>query len=149
MQKRILVAILVICALFGTYQASYAKDKSLFERLGGKEAIKLVVDKFVSNVLADASIQPFFAITANEPGRADKLKVHLVEQICQVTGGPCAYKGRDMKTAHTGMGITNPQFDSLVSALVGALEHYKVAKKEQDELLGILGPLREVIVEKK
>lgn len=128
---------------------SAASDKTLYVRLGGKAAIQGVVDKFVENVLGDPTIQPFFAVTANEPGRAEKLKKHLVDQVCQVSGGPCTYTGRDMKTTHTNMGITDSQFDALVSALVKALDHYKVGSKEKDDLLAILAPLRTAIVEKK
>lgn len=127
----------------------HADGKSLYDRLGGKQAIRSVVDQFVTNVLADASIQPFFAITANEPGRAEKLKGHLTEQICQVTGGPCEYKGRDMKTAHVNMAISDKHFDALVNALVASLDQHKVGAGEKTELLGILGPLRAAIVEKK
>ena len=56
--------------------------------------------------------------------------------------------GKDMKTAHMGMGITGPEFDALVSDLVGALDEFKVGEKEKGELLGALGPMKPQIVEK-
>src|SRR4029077_4725807 len=75
-----------------------------------------------------------------------RLKRTLVDQICAGTGGPCTYAGRDMKTAHAGMGVTNADFDALVGDLVKTLDKFKVPEKEKGELLGILGPMRPSIV---
>jgi len=117
------------------------QQKSLYERLGGKDAITAVVDDFVGNVAADNRINKFFART-NIPN----LKRNLVDQICQATGGPCTYTGRDMRTAHKGMGITDADFNALVEDLQKSLNKFKVPEKEQGELLGILGPLKPQIV---
>jgi hemoglobin len=116
--------------------------KSLYDRLGGKEAITAVVDQFVANVAADARINGRFATTD-----IPKLKRHLVDQVCMAAGGPCIYTGRDMKTAHAGMKITNADFDALVEDLVGALDKFNVPKREQQELLALLGPMKKDIVE--
>ena len=64
------------------------------------------------------------------------------------SGGPCKYKGKDMKTAHMGMGITTADFNALVEDLVGALDKFKVGAHEKDQLLGALGPMKSDIVEK-
>jgi hemoglobin len=116
-------------------------DKSLYDRLGGKGAITAVVDDFVGNVAADKRINGFFA-KADVP----RLKGNLVDQICQATGGPCVYKGKDMKTAHKGMGIADADFNALVEDLVKSLDKFSVPAKEKGELLGILGPLKPQIV---
>jgi hemoglobin len=116
-------------------------QKSLYERLGGKDAITAVVDDFVGNVAADKRINGFFAKTD-----VPRLKRNLVDQICQGTGGPCVYTGRDMKTAHKGMGITDADFNALVEDLVKSLNKFNVPAKEQGELLGILGPMKPNIV---
>ena len=118
-------------------------DKSLYDRLGGKDAISAVVDDFVGRVAADNRINGFFA-KANIP----RLKTGLVNQICQASGGPCTYTGPDMKTAHRGMGITNAAFDALVGDLVASLDKFKVGDREKQELLSVLGPMRKDIVEK-
>lgn len=118
-----------------------AKSSTLYERLGGQPAINAVVDDFVANVAADKRINVFFA-QSNIP----RLKRLLAEQICAGAGGPCAYIGRDMKTAHAGMGINDPQFNALVEDLVKSLDKYKVPAKEQQELLALLGPMRKDIV---
>lgn len=116
-------------------------DKTLYDRLGGKGAITAVVDDFVGNVAADKRINGYFA-KADVP----RLKTNLVDQICQATGGPCVYKGKDMRTAHKGMGISDADFNALVEDLVKSLDKFNVPAKEKGELLGILGPLRSQIV---
>jgi hemoglobin len=135
-----LLALTAGCA--STMQQSMA-DKSLYERLGGKDAITAVVDDFVGRVAADNRINGFFA-KANVP----RLKMMLVDQICEASGGPCKYTGRDMKTAHRGMGVTNAGFDALVGDLVAALDKFNVGEREKQELLGALGPMKKDIVEK-
>jgi len=115
---------------------------SLYDRLGGKSAITAVVEKFVGNVAKDARINTRFATTD-----IPQLKGHLVDQVCGATGGPCTYTGRDMKTTHTGMRISNADFSALVEDLVAALNTFKVPKKEQSELLDLLGSMKSDIVE--
>jgi len=76
-----------------------------------------------------------------------RLTTMLIDQVCEAAGGPCKYAGRSMKEAHAGMGVTSGEFDALVQDLVATLNHFKVGKKEQDEILGVLGPLKTDIVE--
>ena len=125
-----------------------AKDKTLYERLGQKKAITAVVDEFVSRVAADTRINSYFAKTAADPKRLATFKMNLVNQICMASGGPCKYTGKDMKTAHAGMGITSGDFDALVQDLVAALDKFKVGEKEKGDLLGALGPMKSDIVTK-
>jgi len=119
-----------------------ASKASLYDRLGGKPAITAVVDQFVANVANDNRINQRFATTD-----IPKLKKNLVDQVCQASGGPCTYTGRDMKTTHAGMRITNADFDALVGDLVAALDTFHVPQPEQKELLGLLGPMRKYVVE--
>jgi hemoglobin len=107
-----------------------------------------VVDEFVSRVAADARINKFFAATAGDPARLKKFKGNLVDQICEASGGPCKYKGKDMKTAHMGMGVSSGDFNALVEDLSGALDTFKVGAHEKDQLLGALAPMKTQIVEK-
>lgn len=120
-----------------------ASGQSLYDRLGGKPAITAVVDDFVARVAADTRINGKFA-NANIP----RLKTMLVDQICQASGGPCTYTGRDMKSAHAGMGVSGTEFDALVGDLTATLNKYKVGEREKNELLGALGPMKKDIVEK-
>jgi hemoglobin len=116
--------------------------KSLYDRLGGKSSISAVADQFVANVAADTRINGRFAITDIQ-----KLKGHFVDQICMATGGPCTYSGRDMKTTHAGMKISDGDFGALVKDLVKALDMFKVPAQDKGEPLGLLGPMKEGIVE--
>ncbi len=124
--------------------ANEVKGTSLYDRLGGKGAITAVVETFVGNVGGDKRINSFFASTD-----LTKLKMHLVNQICEASGGPCKYAGRTMKQTHLGMGVHDAAFGALVEDLVTALDHHKVGKTEKDELLGVLGPMKNDIVERK
>lgn len=118
-------------------------DRSLYERLGGTGPITAVVGKFVTIVGGDKRINGYFA-------KADlvQLKKHLINMVCQASGGPCEYTGRDMKTAHKGMGVTGAAFNALVGDLVEALDTFNVPEREKGELLGVLGPMQKDIVEK-
>jgi hemoglobin len=145
-----LLTLLVLCSAvsFAAEPAAKAAAKTeapkkpLFERLGGKPAIEAVVDDFLGRVAKDERINAGFAI-----GDVPRLRQRLVELVCAGTGGPCVYSGRDMKSAHAGMKITNAQFDALVGHLVATLDKFKVPAQEKGELLGVLGPMRGAIVE--
>jgi len=115
---------------------------SLYERLGGINAITAVVENFRDRVAGDTRINQKFAQT--DLGRLRKM---LIDQVCEAAGGPCRYTGRSMKDAHKGMKVTSGEFDALVQDLVATLNQFKVGKKEQDEVLGVLGPLKTDIVE--
>ena len=140
--------VLTFAAALALPALSADKDKSLYERLGGKKSITAVVDEFVGRVAMDARINHYFAQTAADPARMKKFKLNLVYQICQATGGPCRYTGKSMKDAHAGMGITSADFNALVEDLSGALDKFKVKDKEKNELLGALAPMKSDIVTK-
>lgn len=147
MRKNLIVVAIVAAVAIGCFTKASADDKkSLYSRLGGKKAITAVVDEFVNNVAGDNRINKFFADTAKDPKRLAKFKGNLVDQICQASGGPCKYKGKDMKTAHKGMGISDGDFSALVDDLVKALNKFNVGANEQKELLGALGGMKGDIV---
>jgi hemoglobin len=115
---------------------------SLYDRLGGLEAITAVVDSFVARCAGDDRINLKF-----ERSDIPRLKKHLVDQVCEAAGGPCTYSGRDMQETHAGMGVTAGEFDALVEDLVATLDEFEVPKTDQEELLGLLAPMRSDIVE--
>jgi hemoglobin len=115
---------------------------SLYERLGGLEAINSVVESFVARCASDDRINQRFARTD-----IPRLKKMLADQVCEAAGGPCTYTGRNMRETHDGMGVTAGEFDALVEDLVATLDEFEVPKAEQEELLGLLGPMRDAIVE--
>jgi len=117
---------------------------TLYQRLGGREAIKQVVDDFVANLAADPRVNARFK--GLDAAKMAKLQTDLADQICDVTGGPCAYLGRDMKTVHAGMKITEAEWNATVEDLVKTLNKFKVGPKEQQELLSALGSMKKDIV---
>ncbi len=120
---------------------SAAAERSLYDRLGGKDAITVVIDDFVASVAADKGINARFAKT-NIP----HLKQMLVDQVCQATGGPCTYTGKSMRDAHKGMKITEAEFNALVEDLTQSLDKHNVGAKEKTELLTALGGMKGDIV---
>ncbi len=116
--------------------------RSLFERLGGLGGIVAVVDATLGNIAADDRINYRFG--ASDLG---DLRQKLVDQLCQATGGPCVYKGRDMLAAHKGLHVRALEFDALVADLDAALTHAGVADRERGELLGALAGFRNQILD--
>ncbi|MBI5108240.1 MAG: group 1 truncated hemoglobin [Rhodocyclales bacterium] len=121
--------------------ASFAADKTLYERLGGKAALQAVVGELWNNVAADARINGRFKTTQPEAFGGQ-----LVEFLCQASGGPCQYQGKDMKTAHTGMKLTEAEFNALAEDTTKALTKFKVPAKEQGEVIGMLASLKGDVV---
>ena len=115
---------------------------SLYERLGGKDAITAVIDDFVARCAADSRINGKFARTD-----IARLKSSLIDQVAEATGGPFTYTGRDMRTTHLGMSVTGGEFEALVADLVATLDKFGVGEAEKNELLGALAPMRSDIVE--
>ncbi len=142
--KRLLLTVALACgcaASSSTTKPDTAK-KSLYDRLGGKDAITAVVADFVDNRVAkDNRINARFA-------NADltHLKAMLVDQICEAAGGPCKYAGKDMKSAHAGQKVTEEEFNALVEDLGASLNQFKVPEAEQKDLVGALAPMKPDIV---
>ena len=131
---------LVALSLTGT---ALAADKTLYERLGGKPALEAVVGELWNNVAADARINHFFKNT-----KPEAFGGQLVEFRCQGSGGPCQYKGKDMVAAHTGMKLSDADFNALAENTIKALNKFNVPKKEHDEVMNMLGGMRGAIVGK-
>jgi len=118
---------------------------SLYDRLGKRDAIAGVVKDFVEQRVAkDDRIKAQFA-NADIPN----LEAKLTDQICQATGGPCTYTGKDMKTAHAGMKITDADFNAMVEDLKASLDYFKVGAREQQDLIGALAKMHDDIVTAK
>ena len=121
-----------------------APQRSLYERLGGMEAVTAVVDEFIKVLASDERLNKKLGRSGmNVP----RIRLHLIEQICEATGGPCRYTGLSMKQAHKNMGLTEGEFQAGVEDLVKVLDKFNVPAAEKNELLGILGPLKGQIVE--
>ena len=139
-----LVALLLMVVGLGACATLGERERSLYQRLGGREGIALVVGDFVANMAGDARVNARFKDMKGP--QIERLKSHLADQICDATGGPCAYLGRDMKTTHQGMGVSETEWNATVENLVKALDKRGVPAKEQSELLALLGPMKGDIV---
>jgi hemoglobin len=124
--------------------APAAPAPSLYRRLGGRDGIGFVVGDFVTNMAGDPRVNARFKDL--KAADVERLKSNLADQICEATGGPCSYLGRDMKTTHKGMNVTEAEWTATVENLAKALEKNKVGAKEQQELVGVLAPLKKDIV---
>lgn len=124
-----------------------AAPKSLYDRLGGQEGIASLVDLLIKNVAADPDLKKAFAKTKGD--RLENFKKNLGDQLCEAAGGPCKYAGKDMKDAHKGLKVTEVQWDKFVQRLSDALNELKVADAEQSELLAIIAPMKDQIVNAK
>src|SRR6516165_7899514 len=117
-------------------------EGSLYERLGGVDAITAVARAFDERAGKDDRINQKFART-----NLDRLTKEFVDQLCQDTGGPCTYTGLNMRQTHTNMGVTSGEWDAFMEDFVATLDSFNVGKAEQDELLNLLRPMRAEIVE--
>ena len=119
-------------------------EPTLYKRLGGREGIRGVVDDFVAFLVADPRVNARF--TKLTPAQVEKLKTNASDQVCEATGGPCSYLGKDMKAAHMGMKISEAEWNATVEDLIKALDKRNVPKKDQEELIGLLAPMKKDIV---
>ena len=115
---------------------------SLYDRLGGLDAIKAAVDSWVVRVAGDDRINRKFERTD-----IPRLKKEVADQLCEATGGPCNYTGRSMRVTHAGMKTTAGEFDVVMQHLGATLDELHIPKPDQDELVELLRPMRDDIVE--
>lgn len=135
----------ILAVTLSQFSASHAlADDALFQTLGQKAGLSVLMDDFMQRLLADPRTEPFFA-KANQ----QRVKEQLVEQLCQVSGGPCVYKGADMKSSHSNMDITKGHFNALVEVLQQSMDAKKIPFRAQNQLLAQLAPMhRDVITVK-
>ena len=119
---------------------------TLYQRLGGYDAIAAVSDDLLVRLRADAQLARFWQNRAEDSLRREKQQ--LVDFLCASSGGPLHYVGRDMKTSHHGLGITSDDWDVAANHLVETLDKFKVPKAEKDDLLAFVGTLKKDIVDK-
>jgi len=115
---------------------------SLYDRLGGGDAINALTESWVARVGGDDRANGKFVRTGIE-----RLKKEIVDQLCEATGGPCTYTGRSMLETHAGMKVTAGEFEVVMQHLGATLDEFNVPKTDQDELVALIMPLRDDIVE--
>jgi hemoglobin len=126
--------------------AQMAAQDSLYKRLGGYDALAAVTDDFIGRLATDPKLGRFFVGLSTDS--KTRVRQHVVDFLCQATGGPCKYIGRDMVTAHTGLGITEDDWTSSVQHLGETLNKFKVPAREQQDVVNAIAPLKSQIVGK-
>lgn len=144
--KRMLALGMMFVLLFAITASAQAPAKSLYARLGGYDAVAAVTDDFLGRLTTDAQMKRFFVGASVDSQK--KIRQHIVDFLCAATGGPCLYVGRDMKTAHAGLGITESDWNLTVKHLLATLDKFKVPQQEKDEVLAAVSGLKKDIVEK-
>ena len=153
-RRKALSTLLPACALalaLATLLSAAAQDgqmkKSLYDRLGGYNAVAAVVDDFVGRLVTDKQFERFF--TGHSTDSKKRIRQHIVDQLCAAAGGPCIYTGRTMKDSHAGLGISEAEWDAAAKHLVASLDKFKVPEQEKKDLLAFVTSVKADIVEKK
>lgn len=138
--RRFLLAFGFAVAVAALPHGARAED-SLFQDLGARPGLIALTDDLMTRLLEDPRMRPFF----QDVDQA-KLKASLVEQFCEVSGGPCKYTGKDMKTAHAGQDVTRSNFNALVEVLQQSMDAQGIAFRVQNRLLARLAPMYRDVV---
>ncbi|MBC7435742.1 MAG: group 1 truncated hemoglobin [Bdellovibrionales bacterium] len=154
MNKTLIAAALVCAGLLGnatawaqTTDTSMARpmmDDQLYKTFGEKPGLVKLMDDFMVRLLADARTAPSF-----KPANQQRIKEQLVDQFCMLTGGPCAYKGADMKTSHQDLEINKASFHALVEVLQQSMDSQGIPFRSQNQLLAKLAPMHRDIITPK
>jgi hemoglobin len=138
----VLSTLLLTASSIATAQMPPA-DVATYQALGAGPGIKIIVKDFIALMLADDRIKESF-----QDSDLKNLARRLEEQFCQLSGGPCIYKGKDMKEIHDGLNITNAQFNAVAEHLQVAMERASVPSRHQNKLLARLAAMQRTIVTK-
>ena len=138
-----LLILLVATTAIAPPAFSQSKD-SLYKRLGGYDAIAAVTDDMLGRLIADPQLSKFI-VGLNDVSKT-RIRQHFVDFLCKATGGPCAYTGQDMKTAHAGLNITEADWAAAVKDLQATLDKFKDPDRERGEVLSAVSSLKPDIV---
>ena len=122
-------------------------DQTLYERLGGVNAIAMVVDRFSDAIVKNAKLNVNPALKEwNQTGELAGLKFMRTLWLCQAAGGPFEYTGKSMAEAHKDLHIKSEEFDEVGAEISKALDHFKVPEREKQEVLAAIGSKKAEVV---
>lgn len=140
----VILALASLSVAWAAPQQGSSGQQSLYKRLGGYDALAAVSDDFIGRLATDQQLSKFFVgLSADSQKR---LRQHFVDFLCSATGGPCFYIGRDMKTSHTGLHITDADWDAAVKDLTATFDKFKVPEKERADVVSAISGLKGDIV---
>jgi hemoglobin len=119
-------------------------QKSLYQRLGGYDALAAVSDDFLGRLASDPQMGRFFVGLSTDS--KVRVRQHIVDFLCVATGGSCKYTGRDMKTVHIGLNITEADWNQMVKLLGQTFDKFNVPEKERADVVGAVAGLKGDIV---
>jgi hemoglobin len=143
--RRLAPSLALLLALAIPAVADSHQEKTLYQRLGGYDALAAVTDDFIGRMAGDGTLAPFFA--GHSKDSLARIRQLVVDQLCAATGGPCVYTGRDMVTSHRGMGITEAHWNAAAAHLIATLDKFEVPEKEKGEVLALVATLKDQIVD--
>lgn len=138
----VMSSLLVVGSAFA--QTTTAKDDQLYKAFGEKPGLVALMDDFMIRLLADPRTGPHF-----KPSNQQRVKEQLVDQLCMLSGGPCAYKGADMKSSHANLDIKKSDFHALVEVLQASMDAKGIPFRKQGEMLALLAPMNRDIITPK
>ncbi len=124
---------------------SIGAEKSLYERLGGYDAIAAATDDLLQRLTSDPDIGFYWRGHSTDSMKRDRQLI--VDFLCEAIGGPVIYRGRDMKTSHAGLNITEAEWEIFMAHTAATLEHFQVPEQEKEEFLACAASLKGEIVE--
>lgn len=130
--------IVILALILGLNVNRAAAEESLYQQLGGKDAVESITTHLLDRILVNPKIEFLFKETDRED-----LHIKIVSQICMEAGGPCKYEGLDMVEAHSGMDIKYAEFDIFVDDFILAMEEADIPFRLQNKVLAIFAPMRE------
>ena len=123
-------------------------EQSLYERIGGVNAIAMVVDRFSDEIVKNPKLNVNPALREwNGTGQLPGLKFMRTLWLCQTAGGPFQYTGKDMGEAHEDLHITSDEFDEVRAEIAAALDHFKVPEREKQEVLAAIVARKDEVVD--
>lgn len=144
--KKTLISIAIAASALLVAGASFAqtmapKDDQLYKAFGEKAGLVSLMDDFMVRLLADPRTGPHF-----KPVNQQRVKEQLVDQFCALGGGPCVYKGADMKSSHANLGIKKSDFHALVEVLQESMDSKGIPFRKQNDMLALLAPMNRDII---
>ena len=119
--------------------------KPLYERLGGYDAISAVANDLLPRLQADPQLARFWQHRGEDGVRREKQL--LIDFLCSSAGGPLFYTGRDMKTSHKGMKISESDWSAFLGHLNATLDAFKVPQTERNEVVAFVQSTKADLVE--
>ncbi len=138
--KAITVTLTISLFLVSCSAHQVSNKQSLYEQLGGQEGLNAIVNNFINQIGKDKDILPYFSDSS-----ISRFRENITLHFCMLADGPCKYEGDTMIDIHTGMNITESDFNRVVDLLINAMEEQHIPHRIQNQLLARLVPLRSSI----